>query len=242
MNAHIILVAARLSEPNRPAYLHLRQAIAKSCAGATVHLEETATVATRLQSLAHETDEPCIVQPLHLIAAGEFHQVVTIVKTVSAPVYLGMPLFASPEDYSRVAEILAPDVNNFNGEAVLLIGHGTVHPAWTCYPAFAHILAQKSNKPLFWATLGGYPSRHTIIERINNSGCRTLLVIPLLLGAGAHLRRDIDGNDEGSWRTSLAAYHIDTVLHNQGLALLPGIAQCFIAHIKESKQKQPLHD
>ena len=105
-----------------------------------------------LTALARLQDSGCkdvVVQSLHVVPGGEFHQVASLVRGLRSVggkfgfqnLVIGMPLLASREDYLKASSALKPHLfarPRDPGEvAVVLVGHGTDHPADSAYARMA---------------------------------------------------------------------------------------------------------
>lgn len=178
-----------------------------------------------------------VVQSLHLTPGSEFHRMVRETSASGTGAVIGMPLLSAPDDFRRVARCLLPLLPKPGDQGVLLIGHGTCHPSWTVYPVLEQTLRNEVGPHIFVATLGHYPESDSVIADIAAAGYRRLLVIPLLLAAGTHFRRDIAGRQPGSWSSRLADRGIRPTFHNQGLGVLPGIADIFSDHIQDAFER-----
>jgi sirohydrochlorin cobaltochelatase len=66
------------------------------------------------------------------------------------------------------------------------------------------------------------------------AGTQLVRLVPLLLTAGSHVRKDLLGDEATSWASRLrsAGFAVDCV--DEGLAEIGAIRQLFIAHVRES--------
>lgn len=94
------------------------------------------------RSLAEKGVEWVVIQSMHLICGHEFDRLVTQRDQASIRSSMGLPLLTSQKDYAAVANALSPILPQDTDQAVILVGHGTDHPAWTAYPALESILRQ----------------------------------------------------------------------------------------------------
>lgn len=192
-----------------------------------------------------------LVQSLHVIAGEEFDRMREVLEgfaaargaalTVSAPLLSGagdappvaraladsllvpagrpLPERAFPASKCRGASE-APCAPN-QGEAVVLMGHGTTHAAQELY---LH-LADSLENSLPWARLGvleaadpGDPlSIHAIAMDLVAKGVRRASLIPFLTVAGRHAHKDLAGDQPGSWKSVLAEHGIKCAPELAGL-------------------------
>jgi len=87
------------------------------------------------------------VQSLHLIPGHEFYRLLNEVKECGIRTSIGLPLLYSPIDYNNVLAVLDYLIPSGKEDAVVFIGHGTDHSAWTTYAALLNMLREsgKSN-------------------------------------------------------------------------------------------------
>lgn len=77
---------------------------------------------------------------------------------------------------------------------LLLFGHGARDPRWSqpLEAIAAHIRAMKPETPLQLAYLEFMsPDLHTAGATLAAQGCRQVQVVPLFLGVGGHVRKDL---------------------------------------------------
>jgi sirohydrochlorin cobaltochelatase len=176
----------------------------------------------------------CIVQPLHLTPGLEFHRAVRTVYMHRPGMAIGAPLLSSQGDFHRLVDRLTSVLPDTPDQGVLLIGHGTTHPSWTTLPVLEQLLRATTRSPVFLAVLQHFPDSHGIIEQMVASTVRHWLVIPLLLATGKHFQRDIAGPEPHSWSSRLQHCGLAPVFREEGLGMLPGIAEMFGDHIQDA--------
>ncbi|MFP5239572.1 MAG: sirohydrochlorin cobaltochelatase [Acidobacteriota bacterium] len=168
------------------------------------------------------------VQSLHVIAGEEYGRMCRSLDDLAgccgAEVAIGGPLLDSPLDAPDVAmalrESLAQDPPA-QGEAVVLMGHGTTHAAQSLY----RHLAQALRLSLPGARLGVLEAAdaqdpmniHAIASGLAASGVREARLMPLLTVAGRHAYKDLAGGQPGSWKSVLAAHGIESRADLAGL-------------------------
>ena len=99
---------------------------------------EVPSVSRILSQMAHSGFSPLFVQPMGLLAGENFQclysQVSALGRKLNEPVQIGRPLLSEEEDQKAIVRILSHLPRN-EGEALVLIGHGTAHPSGAAYPA-----------------------------------------------------------------------------------------------------------
>lgn len=196
------------------------------------------TPAEALQRLHDAGVSDVIVQPLHVIPGTEFHEIVATVnhyRTAFKTIRLGLPLLASSHDYMAVVEAIATRLPAMAAnEAVVLLGHGTRHPANAAYPALERMFEEAGLARVFVGTLDGYPTLAHVARRLRSHQIETVILMPLMLMAGHHARTDMAGRQEHSWKSQLmqAGFMVDVCLH--GLGEYASIQQRYVQHVRDA--------
>lgn len=176
-----------------------------------------------------------VVQSLHLLAGHEFIRLVEETATSPIRTSIGLPLLTSPEDYLALCASLAPLINGHPDQAILLVGHGTDHPAWSAYPALQYFMRRQFGPRVFVGALEAcLPSSTEVIADLRAGGHKKACIIPLLLVAGMHFRRDLTGEGKDSWISLLAQADISVEIIEQGIGMVPAIGDMFCRHTKDA--------
>lgn len=177
--------------------------------------------------------EEVYVQPLHIIPGIEYikalHQAVFYMKDFKK-VRVGKPLLNSFEDYQSVLQWiddLAKDLNP--QEAILFMGHGSRHSAFSAYACLDHMLMEK---PVFICGAESYPDLDTAIKRMKKENIRKVQLHPFMLVAGDHATNDMASDDEDSWKSRLKAQGFFAEAHLKGMGEYPEIQDLFVAHTR----------
>ncbi|MBU2550889.1 MAG: sirohydrochlorin cobaltochelatase [Proteobacteria bacterium] len=179
------------------------------------------------------------VQSLHTIPGEEYHDMVRTVQAFQGmpegnmKLSIGMPLLARDEDLRRVTSavlaMLPPERKK--DEAVVLMGHGTPHPANVYYPGMQYYLWKKDPN-VFLGTVEGSPSLDDVQEQLKAKGAKKVWLVPFMSVAGDHARNDLAGPEDDSWMSILtkAGYKCQAVL--KGTAEYDPIAEVWGDHLK----------
>lgn len=197
-----------------------------------------ALLALRAEGFTH-----VIVQSSTLLEGAEMESLrrdVASVEGFFADIRVGTPLLYDVTDCQRVTEILAA---RHAGAAdarrkahVVLVGHGTYTPATATYSQLDYMF-QVQGHPLFHvATLEGYPTWETTLERLKEAGARRVTLVPLLLVAGDHASNDIAVD----WKEALEAEGLQVDCCLEGLGQIPEIQDIYLDHIRYSLQNAPV--
>lgn len=184
-----------------------------------------------LEALAAEGHSWAVVQSLHMVCGHEFYRLVMEADVPQIRTSMGLPLLCGVEDYLVIVNALQPLVDADRDEAVVLVGHGTDHPAWSAYTAMQHLLQQRLG-PKVWVGVveEGYPACDHIVQAVRSAGYRKVRLVPFMLVAGVHFKEDLAGGED-SWKTAFEAAKIEVALEPKGLGYNAQIAELFCRHI-----------
>jgi sirohydrochlorin cobaltochelatase len=193
-----------------------------------------------LESLRRDGCRRAVVQSLHLICGIEFHRLVWQAAHSPLHIHLGLPLLASPEDFDALLEWVAAVRPAAEGEALVLVGHGTAHPAWMAYAVLAQRLHERFGETVFLGQVKGRPSPEGIADRLAAAGCRRVHLRPFMLVAGAHFMQDIAGPQAASWQSRLAGRGLEVSAAAEGLGAHAIPVGIFCRHIAAALAGRPL--
>lgn len=202
--------------------------------------------AEALAKMADENFTEVVVQSLHVIPGEEYH---SLVRTAHAfqgmpkgikRIFVGYPLLSTNDDLETFAKTLLSlyPAEKRDGAALVLMGHGTHHPADVVYPALQYHFA-RLDPSVVVGTVEGFPTLEDVQSFLKEKGYKKATLLALMSVAGDHARNDMAGDEDDSWKSVLEKDGIacETVLH--GLAELPPIAELWLqrldgamAHIK----------
>lgn len=194
-----------------------------------------------LEDLKDKGYEEVIVQPLHIIPGEEFDYIKGIVehsKDKFKNIKLGRPIFfyqgmnGLPEDYTLFIESIKELLEN--EESVILFGHGTEHPANAVYGMLQTVLVDEGYDNVFVATVEGYPTMENAIKKIKNKGIKKTKLVPLLLVAGDHAKKDMASDEDDSMKSKLEKEGIEVKLHMHGLGEVDKFEQLYVNRVHDS--------
>lgn len=262
-NVGILLVAFGSARPAaRAAIANMEREVEKVFPDAALFLAFTSSIVRgRLAKEDRPVDSPqealcrmqeqgfseILVQSLHVIPGGEYEGLQKTVRAFAEQaggaisVKLGRPLLCTHEDILELCRILPALLPPYEdeGDAVLLMGHGTSHASNIYYPGIQYYLWQQS--PRYWiATVEGYPALQDILPMLKEKRIRRVWLEPFLAVAGNHVLDDMAGDKPDSWKSILEAegYQVHPVL--KGLAEYKEIAWLWISHLKECTEAHSL--
>ena len=184
-----------------------------------------------------------IVQSTTLLEGAEMESLRRDVASVAGffeEIRVGAPLLYDVADCQKVVGILsgrhADAADAKKKSHVVLVGHGTYTPATATYSQIDYMFAALG-QPLFHvATLEGYPTFDTMLERLKEAKARKVTLVPLLFVAGDHASNDIAVD----WKEGLEAAGLQVDLRLEGLGEIPEIQDIYIDHIRHSLHHAPV--
>lgn len=195
-----------------------------------------------LEALYSEGHTCAVVQSLHLINGHEFYRLVEEVRPLAIRTSIGLPLLTSYRDYCWTARAMKLNDRVFaREEAVVLVGHGTDHPAWSAYFALKSILRQSCRPKIFVGMIEGKPSQSQVVSAVFRSGIKKVWLIPFTLVAGVHFQEDIAG-DEDSWKAAFESIGVSVEIETRGIGYRETIIEIFADHIQEALSVIPTSD
>lgn len=191
-----------------------------------------------LEQMLKDGVEELLIQPTHIINGTEYDMLrndVTPYLSKFQSVKMGRPLLTSYEDYKELGTIMKKAFPVNEKEALVLMGHGSVHPANSAYPAFEYVLRDLGYENIFVGTVEGYPELNEVKKQLVKGNYQKVCLVPMMIVAGDHANNDMIG-DEDSWKLELEedGYQVRYIL--TGLGELSGVQKMFIRNLKEAEK------
>jgi sirohydrochlorin cobaltochelatase len=103
-------------------------------------------------------------------------------------------------------------------DAVLLMQHGTPHPANAYYSVVQARLTEMGMDNVLLYTVEGWPSLETIIPKLKEKGIKNVTLIPIMMVAGDHANNDMAGAEPDSHKSILEkeGFKVSTYIHGVG--------------------------
>jgi sirohydrochlorin cobaltochelatase len=255
MKKGILLVAFGSTVPEaQVSFDNIEQSVKKSLPGVPVYWSYTsriiikkmakegkhlATPAEALATMMRENFTHVVVQSLHTVPGAEFHGMLKNVHKFGGmdkgikKVLVGYPLMATSEDVQRVAEAIIKVIprERKKKEGVVLMGHGTHHPADVYYAALAYHL-QKLDPNVFVGTVEGWPEIDDIKADLKKRRIKRVYLMPFMSVAGDHARNDMAGPEQDSWKSILEQEGIQCLPVLKGTAEFQEFVDIWVDHLR----------
>jgi sirohydrochlorin cobaltochelatase len=247
----ILLVVFGSSEPSaRAVYAEVQKQIEAAHPGlpvstawtsahlrGTVKKESSDAPEAVLESMKAKGLKDIAVLPLLVIPGVEYNEIVAAMQAFSAApgapkTSLAQPLLTLPEDMEAVAAAVRDGLaaSRTRGEAIVLVGHGTHHPAVVAYPAMQYFCTAADAR-MYIGTIEGRPTRDEALAVLKKDKIAAACLVPLLAIAGDHAKNDIGGDEPDSWKNVFTAAGIKTRVQSAGLAQNPKVLAVWLAHL-----------
>ena len=164
------------------------------------------TVEQALARLKEEGFQRVICQPTHIMHGFEYDGIVAAAAPFQKQfdqLIVGTPLLSAQEDYKQAVQTLEELVPREPGDALVLMGHGTGHPANACYAALEYAFHDAGYQNVFVGTVEGYPDLEAVKRRLRESGAQRVFLTPFMVVFGDHAANDMAGDEEDSWKKQL---------------------------------------
>lgn len=191
-----------------------------------------------LEKMAENGVDELIVQPTHLIPGEEYEKLLQAVREYKgrfAVVRAGQPLFSATRDLLEAVSLLNSRFPEEEGTCVLLMGHGSAHPANMVYSALSYMMHKSGRKDILIATVEGYPSFDEVLPELLEKGFRKVMLAPLMLVAGDHAVNDMAGSGPDSWKSILENEGLGVAVQLKGLGEDPDFRAMYIRHIEQAE-------
>ena len=114
-------------------------------------------------------------------------------------------------------------------EELVLLGHGSPHQHNPVYEKLQE-RADRQKLPVHIGVVeeGDTPNFPMVLARLQEKGAKKVLLAPLLLSGGLHVREDMAGEGAGSWLSRLRKNGLEVRAELRGLAEYPAFRQLYI--------------
>jgi sirohydrochlorin cobaltochelatase len=197
---------------------------------------------TAMAKLMDEDFTQVVVVSFHAIPGIEFHETYANLSAFERmqggveKITVSRPLLSSQQDCKRVAETLlkhAPK-DRKPQDALILVGHGTEkHPSYAMYYAVRSAF-QELDPKAHVACISGDPSLEDLIPTLKQQGVKKVYLMPFMAVAGEHVRNDLAGDHDKSWKSTLIREGFACEVVPKGIAEYPEIVRIWMDHLGET--------
>lgn len=200
------------------------------------------TVDQAMERMKQDGVQTLLVQPTHILNGIEndcMKEEILAYQADFSSISFGDPLFTSTEDLQAMVDILAEEFSDIDDDtAVLLMGHGSDHYANMAYAALDYHCKARQKAQLFVGTVEGYPAVDDLLQALQTTDYRKILLAPLMIVAGDHASNDLVGKSADSWynRCKQAGFAVSYRL--KGLGEYEKVRALLLDHLQTVAQKE----
>ncbi|MGL4209037.1 MAG: sirohydrochlorin cobaltochelatase [Candidatus Adiutrix sp.] len=210
---------------------------------------------TVLALIQESGPRPILVQSLHITNGSEFGDLKNIINQLAAiePVIKDAHLLKTPKkpfpylalgdsalgaghgpQLERAALALKPlvELAKQKQAALVLMGHGNDHVFIKSYNDLAETMHKLHDYPVFMGLVEGSPDLPELIEKLNASEIKKVMLAPFMLVAGDHAKNDMASDDDDSWATVLQNLGFEVTTHVKGLGLIDAWANIYVENLQ----------
>lgn len=195
-----------------------------------------------LEKLKNEGFEEVIVQPLHVIPGEEYDYIKNVVahefKKEFKKISIGRPLLffkgeeeGTPDDYTALVNEIKEELVKHT--AVILMGHGSMHPSNAAYACFESVMRDEELENVYMGTVEGYPTLDRAIKQLNKKNIKEATLMPFMIVAGDHAKNDMASDEEDSWKTILENEGFKVNIHLHGLGENDKVRDIYVNRVKD---------
>lgn len=186
------------------------------------------------ESLLEQDVRDVVVVPTHLLPGWEHDRVMATLepfRTRFDSLRVTRTLLHDHDDFRAVIKAVRDTAGCEEGEALVLMGHGTDHFAGVAYAAIAYEIERMGLDDVFVGCVEGYPGFDDCLRAVQGAGFENVLLTPLMLVAGGHAMNDMAGDGEDSWRSRFEAAGLNVRCLVRGLGEIPAVQQLYCSHV-----------
>ena len=201
--------------------------------------ERILSVAEAFAQMSEEGITHAILQPTHIIDGIENQQMLKDAEAFTGlfqSIAFGRPLLSNREDLLKMVRIIASSFPELGREeSLLLMGHGSSHPANQIYAQLDTCFHENGFPNIHVATVEASPTlEDVLLNNLKESRPRLVHLAPLMIVAGDHAVNDMAGEGAGSWKNILKKAGYPVTCHMKGLGEYPAVRQMFLEHLDEA--------
>lgn len=119
-------------------------------------------------------------------------------------------------------------------DAILVMAHGTPHPANAYYSVVQNRLDEANLGNIFIYSVEGWPHLDTVMPQLKAKGIKNVTLMPMMMVAGDHANNDMAGGEEDSHKSILEkeGFKVNTYIH--GLGENPAVRKLFVERADEA--------
>ena len=140
-----------------------------------------------------------------------------------------------PDDVKDFAEAISTQFPKLGkADAVLVMAHGTPHPANAYYSVVQDRFDSLNKGNIHVYSVEGWPSLEDVIPKLKAEKVKNVTLMPMMMVAGDHANNDMAGDEEDSHKSILQKEGFKVTPYIHGLGENAAVQKMFVAHALES--------
>lgn len=187
-----------------------------------------------VKKLKDEGYKRIVIQSLQIIPGTEYDLLIEL-KGKYNNITIGKPLLSSYDEMMKVLKLSINEVPSSRkpDEAIILVGHGTGHPADLSYIAAANEI-ENIDRNAFLCTVEGHVAFKDVVTKCIKARIKKAYIVPFMSVAGDHAHNDMYGDEPGSLKSMLKEHGIKSEMVMKGLGENKKVAQVWIDHLEQA--------
>lgn len=139
--------------------------------------------------------------------------------TIGTPLMYFQGQEGQPDDCAAAMKALSSQFPRLGKkDAVLLMAHGTPHPANAYYSVMQNRLDEITGGKAVIFSVEGWPALEHVIPQLKEKGIKNISLMPMMMVAGDHANNDMAGDEEDSYKNILIkeGFKVEPYLHGMG--------------------------
>lgn len=204
--------------------------------------EQIDTVEEALERVSGDGMTDVLVQPTVFFRGYEYDGIREVLHTWAprfGSLRLGSPLVAGEENIAPLVCALRDIFSGMDArDALLLMGHGSDHPADAIYSRIEKAFRDAADCRMTVATVEGGRRLGDVLPLLTEMRPRKVYIAPLMLVAGNHALVDMSGDEPDSWKNILQARGFETECVLRGMGEFVQIQDLYIDHARRAEKVQ----
>lgn len=155
--------------------------------------------------------------------------------TLGLPIMYWMGQEGQRDDLTETMKALSTEFPKAGkNDAVLVMAHGTPHPANAYYSVMQNRLNELGMNNVYIYSVEGWPHLDTVIPQLKAKKIKNVTLIPMMMVAGDHANNDMAGDEPDSHKSILEKEGIKVTPYIHGLGENAAIRQLFVDRANEA--------
>ena len=155
--------------------------------------------------------------------------------TIGTPILYWMGQEDQRDDLAEFVQALSTQFPKIGKhDAVLVMAHGTPHPANAYYAVLQDRLDAANVGNVFVYSVEGWPHLDTVIPQLKAKGIKNVTLMPMMMVAGDHANNDMAGADADSHKSVLEKEGFKVTPYIHGLGENEAVRNMFVERANEA--------